>query len=159
MSNKLQISAGKSVIYGDCVVTAIESSKNSDWKTVRLQQETTTEYEGNGENSNFLLNTMLGGNTPLSYNDIRKNTTSIKSSVANQLAVGQVIPNVFINRILHDSPQWVGHEAAADGYYYTSTLESEMKANRKATVKASSNATGAAATSVATPMRVSAIAD
>jgi hypothetical protein len=129
---KLQISAGKSISYGDCVVTSIENSKNPDWKIVRLQQETTTEYEGNGENSNFLLNNMLGGNTPLSYKDTRKNTTSIKASVANQLAVGQVVPGVFINRILHSSPQWEGHEAAANGFYYTSILEAEMKQDRKA---------------------------
>jgi hypothetical protein len=128
---KIAISSTKSLIFGDCVITSIKTSaKNPAWTTIKIEQETTTAYEGNGNGQNFLLNSMLGGNTPLEYKDIRKNTTSVKTEVASQLAVGQVLPNVFINRITHDSPQWDDQTPATNGKYYTSILETEAKADR-----------------------------
>lgn len=132
--NELVLSEGKSILFGDCVVSQILDSKNPEWKVIKLQQETTTLYNGNREGSNFKLNSLLGGDVPLEYKDTRRNTTSVRTSVVDQLTEGQIIPGLFINRITHDSPQWDTHEVAANGKYYTTIAETEAKADRAAVV-------------------------
>lgn len=114
----------KNTIFHDCVVVDIIPAQTPGWKLIKLEQETTTQYTGDGDSTGFELQNEVAPN-PLEFKGVRTNTQRVKDEVAEKFAIGQIIEGRVIQRTAHSTPQWDGHSAAQDGKFYTSQLVKE----------------------------------